>query len=178
MKGRDSHFFKTLDFLWDCALRPHTPQEFLDELEGLEKGGRMKNTTDLSLKARRVIAASNLPADVWNIEILGNLWNDGVSGCSPNPFWWLMSAHAVSSVLVASELALHAKNTTCAAQGREALLGIQSHPLKATPPLPPGHCDFFAAWGPATEGGRLISSRNLDITPATGISKNKVCLSA
>ena len=36
------------------------------------------------------------------------------------------------------------------------------------------HCDFFAAWGSKTSDGRLLSTRNLDIKPATGISKHKL----
>ena len=36
------------------------------------------------------------------------------------------------------------------------------------------HCSFFAAWGNRTEGGKLITMRNLDWQSNTGMNKYKV----
>ena len=36
------------------------------------------------------------------------------------------------------------------------------------------HCSFFAAWGKRTQGGKLITMRNLDWQSNTGMNKNKV----
>lgn len=36
------------------------------------------------------------------------------------------------------------------------------------------HCSFFAAWGKRTEGGKLITMRNLDWQANTGMNKNKI----
>lgn len=38
----------------------------------------------------------------------------------------------------------------------------------------PFQCSFFAAWGPRTEGGRLIATRNLDWNADTGVAKYKL----
>ena len=36
------------------------------------------------------------------------------------------------------------------------------------------HCSFFALWGNRTEGGKLITMRNLDWQPNTGLNKYKL----
>jgi hypothetical protein len=36
------------------------------------------------------------------------------------------------------------------------------------------HCSFFALWGNRTEGGKLITMRNLDWEANTGINKYKI----
>ena len=42
------------------------------------------------------------------------------------------------------------------------------------PCQPRGFCDFFAAWGPLTEGGRTLASRNLDFDKDTGVANHKL----
>ena len=68
----------------------------------------------------------------------------------------------------------------------EVLLGAKTPPLPNNGSFPyhphgggsdakrPGHCDFFAAWGTRTEGGRLLGSRNLDWNKDTGVAKSKL----
>lgn len=38
------------------------------------------------------------------------------------------------------------------------------------------HCSFFAIWGKRTQGGKLITMRNLDWEANTGINKNKLLI--
>ena len=42
-------------------------------------------------------------------------------------------------------------------------------------PMPPApSCTFFAAWGPRTEGGKLLASRNLDWVSQTGMHQTRL----
>ena len=36
------------------------------------------------------------------------------------------------------------------------------------------HCSFFALWGNRTEGSKLLTMRNLDWQPNTGMNKYKI----
>ena len=104
--------------------------------------------TSLRTKVTRVMTGSTMPADKNNIQIL-----------------------------VQRAIAAHGNvSSHCAKVGKEIFLDSKTSTSTSTK-YNEGlthHCDFFAAWGSKTEDGRLLSSRNLDIKPATGISKHKL----
>jgi hypothetical protein len=132
-----------LDFLWDCSLASKTPQAFIEEMEGMKKGGSMVKVVDLDVMIKRMVTAASLPEDTQNIE-----------------------------ALVARETARHHNKTSCGMRG--AKLFGSSHNVIAEASHGPGHCDFFAVWGNMTEGGRLLSTRNLDIGHDTGLAMHKL----
>mmetsp|Transcript_38697 Transcript_38697/g.62913 ORF Transcript_38697/g.62913 Transcript_38697/m.62913 type:complete len:540 (+) Transcript_38697:82-1701(+) len=145
----NSSMIPVIDWLWDCSLREWTPKSFLLELEGIKRGGVKAGIKDLGRKVARVLTVSNLPSDTQNIEIL-----------------------------VENEIKRHgppSNTSTCSSRIPEIRSALQSLLLVPQPTQrSTGHCDFFAAWGSVTEHGRLLSSRNLDITSDTGISKHKI----
>ena len=143
---KERGFIDTLDWLWNCSLKSQAPDEHVAEIEAMERGGMNKNISGVSTMVTRVLTGSNLPADAYNINIL-----------------------------VEREIKRHGNGTSCRATG-ESLLPYWSKRINKDPPnrQPPGHCDFFAVWGSRTEDGRIISSRNLDIAPASGISRHKL----
>eukprot|EP00462_Mataza_sp_D1_P011077 CAMPEP_0175152558 /NCGR_PEP_ID=MMETSP0087-20121206/19184_1 /TAXON_ID=136419 /ORGANISM="Unknown Unknown, Strain D1" /LENGTH=525 /DNA_ID=CAMNT_0016439011 /DNA_START=17 /DNA_END=1594 /DNA_ORIENTATION=+ len=59
-----------IDWLWTRLLEPHTPQPFLDELEGMRQYHLQHGSTDLvdsNVVARRFYVLANMPADAKNI---------------------------------------------------------------------------------------------------------------
>ena len=135
----------TLDWLFNCSLKPHIPLSLLEELNGIQP-------VELRTKVTRVMTGSTMPADANNIQILlenairnhGNVGNHCQKGAK--------------DILLAA-----------AAKETSPKLEISSDKMGLT-----HHCDFFAVWGTQTKDGRLLSTRNLDIKPATGISKHKL----
>jgi hypothetical protein len=148
----DKGFTSTLDWLWDCSLKPNAPAKLLAEIDATEQGGMNANVTGIKKMLTRVLTGSNLPADAYNIQIL-----------------------------VKHEMERHGNGSSCHATGKALLPDWsaraqqeQQRQVSHRKHHPAGHCDFFAAWGSRTEDGRLISSRNLDIAPASGISRHKL----
>lgn len=139
-----------IDWLWDCLLVPHTPDSFISELKGVRRGGESVGVRDLDRILSRVVTVSNLPADAQNIQAV---IEDGIQRVGPP---------SNSSSCARRVPAMRAAAASLAE-------GTELPTLRST-----GHCDFFAAWGPMTEDGRLISTRNLDITADTGISAHKL----
>lgn len=138
---------QTLDWLFNCSLKGHVPKSLIDELKGIEP-------TSLRTKVTRVMTGSTMPADENNIQIL-----------------------------MQRAIAAHGNASSHCVQGGQEILELYSPEKKEEKKKSSSsrgrgglthHCDFFAAWGSKTRDGRLLSSRNLDIKPATGISKHKL----
>lgn len=143
-----------LDWLWDYGLEKHTPQEFLDELKGIDdKAGDVKH---LSRKVRRIVTLSNLPADSQNIErvILDLIVNADDAAAAEQGM-----LHACGEICDAHDASGSAEVSTqvTAARAAAELLSGSSERTHG-----PGMCDYFAVWGEHTEDGRLLTSRNLD----------------
>ena len=129
------HLLATLDWLFNCSLRPQSPQHLLDELNGVLPAV-------LRTKLTRVLTGSTMPMDPNNIQ---TLIERGIAAHGS------IGDHCVQS------------GQKLLQQQQQVSAGGLTH-----------HCDFFAAWGSTTKDGRLLSTRNLDIKPGTGISQHKL----
>jgi hypothetical protein len=155
----DPDLLKTLDWLWECTLEPQTPAPFLAEIAGIARGAALAtdvNITDVALKIQRSVTIATLPADAWNVEALIETE---------------AKRHAAGKCAMPGVQALQAtKRRRAGVFGGRGWGGAGSDGDDHAP----GHCDFFAAWGPLTEDGRLLSSRNLDIEHDTGLQSQKL----
>lgn len=143
------------DWLWSSFALPHVPVEFLEELEGMRSASPATLSTTLDVVAYRFNTLANLPADVPNMITMLESELESRSNISPDV---LAMLNAVINHLT------HC--TWCASQS--AAGGSRSRLPFST------GCDFYAAWGSRTQGGRLFSSRNLDWHKSTGIAKHKL----
>ena len=155
---KQTSYEKVLDYFYDNILKPHVPKEFDNEIAALTQGAweaGVNPNVNVGRQQKRVITLATMPADLANIIRL-----------------------------VENDLELCSKNQTLCEEIRkweEKHLGPRNIPyangtwpkMQKTNPFS-GHCDFLAAWGTRTEGGRLISTRNLDWDKDTGISKLKL----
>ena len=144
---RGAKLVPVLDWLWRCSLRNHTSAEFLEELEGIGRGGASVGVAQLATKLQRMITAASLPEDSWNVQrLVANQAAalNGTAGCALPP-------------------------QDDAAEEMRAAAAANDVPWRGA-----GHCDFFAAWGSRTESGRLLASRNFDIGGDTGLSDRKL----
>ena len=132
----------TVDWLWRCSLAPNTPTAFMEEIEGIGVGGKKGGADNLTSIVTRLTTMASLPADSQNI-----------------------------AALIKGEVARHAHSKNgCAAPPAAIATTLAMLPSWKHRPGA-GFCDFYAAWGSMTEGGRLLSSRNLDFDFDTGIAK-------
>jgi len=133
-----------IDWQWKSVLSQQVPAAMADELDGFAKGC----TAALgSSHARFCEHASS------RIILLANMPGD------------------VSDIVfvLLDELPL---SVTRAA---EALLGdVTLAEFLRRLPWPPAMCSMWAAWGSRTDGGRLLSGRNLDWNHDTGIDRHKL----
>lgn len=153
---------ETVDWLWHCSLLPHTPPSFVAELAGIESGGAAAGVrSGLAARLVRVLTMSNLPADSQNIARLIAVE---------------VSRHGNQSTACGRRARAMQKSAAAELKvgGRQATSSGLFAELGAALARPRGHCDFFACWGSATQSGRLLASRNLDIEPDTGISRQKL----
>ena len=134
----------TVDFLWDCALQHHMTPDFKTEFQGIRAGGEQMGVAELDVFAARLVTVATLPADPWNLQRL-----------------------------IRHEVARHGNSSASCGKRARALgnAGIGAGGVRRGQS---GFCDFFGAWGAATEGGRLLSSRNLDFDSDTGIAQHKL----
>ena len=143
-----------LDWLWDYGLAKHTPQEFVDELKGIDDtAGDVKH---LSRKVRRIVALSNLPADSQNIErvILDLIVNADDAAAARQGM--LQACGETCAAAGSANIDVPTQVGAAARAAAELLSG------SADRKHGPGMCDYFAVWGEHTQDGRLLSSRNLD----------------
>ena len=155
---KSKSYEEAMDYLYANVLLKHIPKEYEDEFIGLTHGAweaGVDKSIDVGQQQRRVITLSTLPADVSNIIRL--IEND-FDLCTKKP-------KVCQAILKWEEKNLGPNNIPYAN-------GTWPRP-EVTNPFS-GHCDFLAAWGERTEGGRLISTRNLDWDKSTGISKVKL----
>lgn len=133
-----------IDWLWS-KLAVGTPSTFLDELDGLRAGGLLS-------------AAKRADLDVLarRLVTIANLPAD--------------SQNLVK--LIEHELLISIDDVTPAIRTAAAVVvaGLERPGSRN----PRGFCDFFAAWGPLTEGGRTLASRNLDFDKDTGVANHKL----
>jgi len=129
----------TLDWLFNCSLRPQSPPSLLEEIDAVEP-------ISLRQKLVRVLTGSTMPADANNIQ-----------------------------TLIQRGIAAHGNiGQHCIQSGKRLLSSFDALSMPKNQMLVDHDCDFFAAWGNVTVDGRLLSTRNLDIRPGTGISKFKL----
>ena len=141
-----------LDWLWDEGLAKFAPQEFLDELKGIETSGKAQGIHNLQKLATRIVTLSNLPADTQNIEkVIRDLILHGPEGAATR-----LRDHC--GQLCSGGDPTKEQNERLSQTAAELI----RPPSKNKELHGPGFCDFFAVWGEHTEDGRLLSSRNLD----------------
>eukprot|EP00051_Salpingoeca_urceolata_P002241 m.48388 g.48388 ORF g.48388 m.48388 type:complete len:599 (+) comp11994_c0_seq2:66-1862(+) len=174
---------EVLDFLWECSLLPSTPAEFVAELEGIAEGARTAGDAhaagtdtagvDVGVCATRMVTIAALPSDAYNIEALLRRELERHGNHTAAPSDCAKRAAFMSDTLVSRAAVRLARAGKLGTGGGSS--SAPSHDAAATTtPHPPGHCDFFAAWGSATSDGRLLASRNLDIHKDTGIARHKL----
>jgi len=146
-----------LDLVWD-HMRPYTPPEFLEELEGLAEGADAvgadfdgEGGAGVARVARRMVAM----VEVATIEEMSF---DDLAGMTA----FLESGRSTELRRYFGELEEHAGG------GAQHASWLPRTPRGR---LPFATCSFFAAWGEHTVDGHLFASRNLDWTSNTGINE-------
>eukprot|EP00762_Andalucia_godoyi_P002690 ANDGO_03290.mRNA.1 Protein dcd1B len=143
-------------FLWQFHdfLAKYTPQEYLDEIRGIEDGGKTQGYQNLGSRVAAVVGLANMPGDnrVWGdilIEELADRTTDNREHFDPR-FEFLMPKNRNIRRFLTPEFV-------------GSLEKIRTF-----------GCDYFAVWGSRSVGGQVLSSRNLDWMSRTGIANSKL----
>jgi hypothetical protein len=144
-----------LDECW-AHMEPHTPQEYKEELQGVEDGfadAMVASEWSGGDIVRRILMLADVSQahEMGDIGPMTRLSNDGYSEGAKEYFG--MSVASVSSPLD------HAVATALEDLFRRAVRPFRPRPMA---------CSFFAAWGENTDG-RLLASRNLDWASDIGL---------
>jgi len=138
------------DWLWNRHYSFYVPDGYLAELRGMRKASPKGKGVTVDQVSTRFNALSNMPADPQNI--ISALEFELEKGL---PEW-------EASLL--NRFINHFTHCTWCLKDSEGRLRV---------PFSPG-CDSFGIWGSRTETGKLFTSRNLDWTKDSGISKHKL----
>lgn len=146
---KEDLFEAFLDFLW-LTLGAHTPQEFHDEIAGVDRGCVARGVEGCDLILSRMIVMANFPSD-----------DDDLLGVVIEDFWnWLFShKHTEPSLSTLRESVMVLTSL------RKA---VQSVARKLS------GCSMFGVWGSRTANAELFAGRNLDWTADSGIARNKL----
>jgi len=133
-----------LDWQWKDFLSKETPQEFMEEIQGIGDGGRAAGVPDLDKIVSRFIILANMPG-------------------SPKDMIYVL----INELLGSQDIEKLVELSTMANKFNDL---IESGDLK----LNTESCSMFGIWGNRTVNGELFSARNLDWNKDTGISHNKL----
>eukprot|EP00013_Stygamoeba_regulata_P016936 CAMPEP_0177672006 /NCGR_PEP_ID=MMETSP0447-20121125/25066_1 /TAXON_ID=0 /ORGANISM="Stygamoeba regulata, Strain BSH-02190019" /LENGTH=521 /DNA_ID=CAMNT_0019179555 /DNA_START=45 /DNA_END=1610 /DNA_ORIENTATION=- len=137
-----------VDYQWTNFLSVQLPEEYVQELQGIDAGvASLNNRTlkEVGKIVRRVLLLANLPSDL--PEDLVPILQDELDRNPDNAFLRRMLAY------------LQQEDEQKGTLARDPL-GL--------------HCSMFAVWGTRTEGDHVYSCRNLDYAPDTGINTHKL----
>ena len=138
-----------IDWQWRSTLSKQVPTEMVDELVGFAEGCKVALPLHIGSFCERVAGRmqtlANLPGDVDDIV-------------------FVLIDELPRSVIREAE-ALLAQTGQPPRSLRDFLAAL---------PWPLAQCSMFALWGSRTQGGGVLSGRNLDWNHDTGINRNKL----
>ncbi len=164
-----------MDWQWSHALGKALPAEMVEEFRGFGAGcaASMPSRTRWCERVPgRLQVLANLPGDLPDLMYI--LLDELHPQSALEAEALLAEAAATASLgpgVVAAAVVGAATTGTHVSGGHQALASF----LRRLPWSTLG-CSMYAAWGSRTEGGRLLSGRNLDWNHDTGINAHKIVI--